>query len=192
MTQQINLLPRVHRNYAVPAAAASLAVVLVAGGAYMTSSNQELARLRDSEKQARARTDSLRGEITKLQGSEGGGGVAKLETEVAAIRARADGMREFLKQVESGALGNPGGYPALFKALALSADENVWVTNFTVTQSGKTVSITGGAASNESALDFARRAKDRLGEAGVTVRSLEIRPPAEQSGPTGFISFKLS
>jgi Tfp pilus assembly protein PilN len=192
MTQQINLLPRVQRNYAAAAAVAGVAVALLAGGAYISSSNEEMTRLRDSEKQARGRTESMNAELMKLQGSDGGAGLAKLTAEVTAMRARTDGMREFLKQVDSGALGNPGGYPALFKALALSADENVWVTNFTVTQSGKTVSISGGASSNEAVLDFARRAKQRLGEAGVTVRALEIRPPAEQSGAAGFVSFKLS
>jgi hypothetical protein len=190
--QQVNLLPPVRHDYTLHIAGIVAVALFAAAGIYAFSSSRELERLRAEEKQARARTDSMRAEILKLQGSDKGPGVAKLDAEVAALRTRVDSVREFLRQVDSGALGHPGGYPEVFKAIALSVDENVWVTGLTVTQSGRSVSIRGGAITNDAAIEFARRAREHLAVSGIRMQTLEVTTPPEQLGPVGFISFRLS
>lgn len=193
MSQQINLLPPRTRDILLPAGIAGLVLVVAAAAMYIGSSTSELSRTRDRLAQAQQRANEIRTAVAKLQPAGRGETRPQLEAEIAQLKQRADAANEFLIQVDSGAFGKAGGYPAHFSALASSADENVWLSRVTIGRGGRPVLLSGSATSNEAVLHYARRAGDQFRGAGVNFRSLEIRAAPAGAAPTAAgITFTLS
>ena len=192
MSQQINLLPPPTRNVLVPGSIAALVVFIIATGFYLRSISADLGRLRQETVQSSDRAQKLREAIAGLQDPKRREAAAKLDAEIAQMRDRSAAALDFLRQVDSGALGKPSGYPGVFQALAAAAEEDVWITRVSVSHSGNTVTVTGSAISNEAALEFARRASERMRDAGVKFRTIDLKPGSASAGAPPIVTFTLS
>lgn len=192
MSQQINLLPPASRNLLVPASLAVLLLVVVATGLYVRASVGELSRARQEAAESSDRAAKLRAAIAGLQDPKRREAAAKLDAEIAQLRERSAAASEFLRQVDSGALGKPAGYPGVFQALAAAAQEDVWITRVTISRSGNSVMVAGSAMSNEAALQYARRATERMRDAGVKFRIIDLRPAPTTAGSAPIVTFTLS
>jgi hypothetical protein len=192
MSQQINLLPPPSHNVLVPASIGVLMVVVLATGLYLRSSLGELHRARQDAAEASNRAANLRAAVAGLQDPKRREAAARLDAEIAQMREQSAAAGEFLRQVDSGTLGRPAGYPGMFQALAASAQEDVWITRVAITRGGNAVLVTGSAMSNEAALQYAQRASERMRDAGVKFRTFDLKPGASTTGSTPIVTFTLS
>jgi hypothetical protein len=192
MTQQINLLPPPSRNVLVPASIAVLVLVVLSSGLYVRSSTGDLTRAQHDAAESSKRLEILRATVAGLQDPKRREAAAKLDAEIAQMRERSAAASEFLRQVDSGTLGRPAGYPGVFQALAAAAQEDVWITRVSVTRGGNSVLVTGSAMSNESALQYAQRASERMRDAGVKFRIIELKPGTSVTGGAPIVTFTLS
>lgn len=192
MSQQINLLPPPSRNILVPASIAALVVFVVVTGMYLRSSYGELQRARNELAEANKRAADLRSALAGLQDPKRREAAAKLDAEIAQMRDRSAAAADFLRQVDSGSLGKPAGYPGVFQALAAAAQEDVWITRVSIAQGGRAIVVAGSALSNEAALQYAQRASERMRDAGVKFRIVDIKPGATSAGSMATVTFTLS
>lgn len=192
MSQQINLLPPPSRNLLVPGSIAGLVLFLLLAGFYVRSSTAELSRVRQDAAQSNERVEKLRSAIAGLQDPKRREAAAKLDAEIAQMRERSAGAMDFIRQVDSGALGKASGYPGVFEALAASAQDDVWITRVSISKNGTAVMVVGSAISNEAALQYARRAGERMRDAGVKFQTLELKPGSATAGGPSIVTFTLS
>jgi hypothetical protein len=193
VSQQINLLAAPKAQLAVPIALGVAAMLAVAVALTVRSSHNELSHVREQADASRQQVAELKAAFEKAQQRQSAAASgAKLEEEVAAMRSRASATADLLAQVDSGALGQRGGYSQVFQALASTADDSVWITGVGA-RGSKNVTITGVALTNEAALQYSRRVADALRGQGVTFRALELKPVNSQTGTTApAVGFKIS
>jgi hypothetical protein len=192
MSQQINLLPPPNRNVIVPASIAVLVIVVLATGLYLRSSFGELSRVRHDAAESANRVAKLKAAIAGLQDPRRREAAARLDAEIAQLRQQSAAASEFLQRVDSGTLGKDAGYPGVFEAFAAAAQEDVWITRVSITHGGNSVLVTGSAMSNEAALQYAQRASERMRDAGVKFRTLDLKPGPATTGGTPIVTFTVS
>jgi hypothetical protein len=193
VSQQINLLAPAKARLALPIALGVTAMLAVAVVLVVRSSHSELSHVREQADASRQQVAELKAAFEKAQQRQSiAASGAKLEDEVAVMRSRAAAAADLLGQVDSGSLGQRGGYSPVFQALASTADDSVWITGVAA-RGARNVSITGVALTNEAALQYSRRVADALRTQGVTFRSLELKPVNSPTGATApAVGFKLS
>ncbi len=200
MSQQINLLKQRHEPmgsglWALASAALMLVGLLAYWGVLLADANrlqqsasagkQELARVKAAALQA----------VQQRQAGDSAG--AALKAELAALRPKAEAVRQLLDQVRSEGLGSPEGYASYLTTLASISEDGLWLTNVAVSNAGKGVRISGRALRNESVMRYAGRLNAAFAPHGVQFNSLEMTPESlVRAGEPGkplltTVSFKL-
>jgi hypothetical protein len=199
MSQQINLLrPKDRTATAAGMAAAALGIGLLMLLGVLHSVRSETAQLRETAKLGEQRATQVKIAIQQLQTSKDSGEEAAIAAEIASLRPRAEAVVQLVRSVRSGNLGNAEGFARYYGTLAGVAVEGLWITNVSVTNAGKSVTISGRALRNESVMQYAQRLNEAFTPHGVRFNALELTPevvkPAAPGAepPLSTIAFKLS
>ena len=199
MSQQINLLrPKDRTATAAGMAAAALGIGLLMLLGVLHSVRSETAQLRETAKLGEQRATQVKTAIQQLQTSKDSGEEAAIAAEIASLRPRAEAVVQLVRSVRSGNLGNAEGFARYYGTLAGVAVEGLWITNVSVTNAGKSVTISGRALRNESVMQYAQRLNEAFTPHGVRFNALELTPevvkPAAPGAepPLSTIAFKLS
>lgn len=180
MTQQINLLRPKDRSAGIAAwGLGTVGVVVVILAAYFNSVLGETNRLRDAAKLKEQQLAQVKSTIQALQAERAKQNDASaLETEMAAMRPRAEAMTQLVRQVRAGNPGAQEGFARYLQMLGSLSAEGLWISNLSVSKGGNTVVITGRALQNEAVMQYARRLNDAFAPHGVRFNSLELTPEA--------------
>ena len=199
MSQQINLLAR-ERNPVGSALAALALVVLVLMGllAYDAMLRAETVRLKQNADAGQRQLNQVKVDMQALrQRAEPDNDAVDLKAEIDALRSKADAIRQWEQLINSGTLGSPQGYAQYLSTLASVSEEGLWITSFSVGNTGKLVSLSGRALRNESVLRYAGRLNEAFAPQGVQFNSVEMTPEnlvksAEPGKPVlSTVAFKL-
>jgi hypothetical protein len=199
MSQQINLLTRERKPVgAALAALAVVAVVLLGLLAYDAMLRAETARLVQNADSGQRQLNQAKAAMQALrQRAESNNDAANLKAEIDALRSKADAIRQWEQLINSGTLGSPQGYAQYLSTLASVPEEGLWITSFSVGNTGKLVSLSGRALRNESVLRYAGRLNEAFAPQGVQFNSVEMTPEnlvksAEPGKPVlSTVAFKL-
>jgi hypothetical protein len=188
MSQQINLLTRERKPVgAALAALAVVAVVLLGLLAYDAMLRAETARLVQNADSGQRQLNQAKAAMQALrQRAESNNDAANLKAEIDALRSKADAIRQWEQLINSGTLGSPQGYAQYLSTLASVPEEGLWITSFSVGNTGKLVSLSGRALRNESVLRYAGRLNEAFAPQGVQFKSAEPGKPVLST-----VAFKL-
>lgn len=178
MSQQINLLvQRRDGSRLVLLALAAVGVVVVLLLAVWLVEWQQTARAQAAEaasaQQLQAAKAVLQARMQQLGSRQDADALA---AEIAALKPRAEASQEVLALIQKGDLGSQQGYAHYFYGLAAIAENGVWLTGATVSNAGKSVSVTGHALRNESVMRYAQRLNAQFAQYGVQLTALELTP----------------
>ncbi len=178
MSQQINLLTRERKPVgAALAALAVVAVVLLGLLAYDAMLRAETARLVQNADSGQRQLNQAKAAMQALrQRAESNNDAANLKAEIDALRSKADAIRQWEQLINSGTLGSPQGYAQYLSTLASVSEEGLWITSFSVGNTGKLVSLSGRALRNDSVLHYAKRLNEAFAPQGVQFNSVEMTP----------------
>lgn len=179
MSQQINLLAREHKPVGSALAALALvAVVLLGLLVYGAVLRVETARLQqDADAGQRALVQVKAALAAKRQRPDtNNDAAAALKAEIDALKPKADAVRQLVELMSNGSLGSPQGYAQYLSTLASVPEAGLWITSFSVSNTGKLVSLSGRALRNESVLRYARRLNEAFAPQGVQFNSVEMTP----------------
>lgn len=199
MSQQINLLK--HRREALGPVLwglGALAAVLAGLLAYGYSLHAEAGRLRETARAGERALAQAKASLQALharQAAQSDG--ADLRAEIAALKPRAEAVRQLVDAMRSGSLGRTEGFAAYLSTLAGVSEEGLWVTSMAVDPSGKTVGVNGRALRGESVMRYARRLNEAFAPYQVQFNALELTPEnllrqgAAEAPLLSTVSFKL-
>ncbi len=196
--QQINLLSRKKREFksgvVAPAMLGLLLLSLFGVGMLWSLRQADVAASRSAEvasalqvQQAKAKLQLLESQITQQP-------QASLIAEIANLKQRAVVAQQILSL--TGTIGSPLGYARYFDALTKISEDGLWLTNVTVGQAGKSVSVSGNALNKDSVMRYAKRFNDRFAGDGVEFTALELTPvsavkPSEHGSKVTAVAFIL-
>lgn len=113
-----------------------------------------------------------------------------LAAEISNLRAKIASNQGLLAQIRGGGLGSQTGHTDLFELLGRNAEAGVWLTSLDVSNSRKSISLSGRALSSESVMKYSRRLntalKGRSEEfrfTGVEINRADIAAPATLQDP---------
>ena len=176
--QQINLLKRRNRDFKTAVVAPVMLGLLLLSlfglgwvwglrqADFAAAQRAEVASMLQLQ-QAKAKLQLLESQITQQPQTSS-------STEIANLKQKAVEAQQILALTNS--IGSPVGYARYFDALAKIAEDGLWLTNVTVTQAGKSVSVSGNALNKDSVMHYAQRFNDRFADDGVEFTSLELTP----------------
>jgi hypothetical protein len=178
MSQQINLLAREHKPAgSALAALAVVAVVLLGLLAYDAVLRIETARLQLEATSGQQRLAQAKAALqARRQRPDANNDAATLKAEIDALKPKADAGRQLAELISNGSLGSPQGYAQYLSTLASVPEQGLWITSFSVGNTGKLVSLSGRALRNESVLRYARRLNEAFAPQGVQFNSVEMTP----------------
>ena len=196
--QQINLLKRRNRDFKTAVVAPVMLGLLLLSlfglgwvwglrqADFAAAQRAEVASMLQLQ-QAKAKLQLLESQITQQP-------QASSSTEIANLKQKAVEAQQILALTDS--IGSPVGYARYFDALAKIAEDGLWLTNVTVTQAGKSVSVSGNALNKDSVMHYAQRFNDRFADDGVEFTSLELTPvtaakPSEHGSKLTAVAFIL-
>ncbi len=148
MSQQINLYNplflKQEKYFSAPAMVQALGIIALAlAGFYVYA----LVQMREVERLAavdRARIALLREQFVKLGGSLAPRGRSKaLESDVASLEADVNARQSVITALQSGELGNTAGFSGYFAAFGRKTMPGVWLTGFSVGESGNELQVRG-------------------------------------------------
>lgn len=199
MSQQINLLTREHKPVGLALAALALvAVVLLGLLAYDAVLRIETARLQLEAASGQQRLAHAKATLQAMrQRPDTNNDAAALKAEIDALKPKAEAVRQLVELMSNGSLGSPQGYAHYLSTLASVPEAGLWITSFSVANTGKLVSLSGRALRNESVLRYAKRLNEAFAPQGVQFNSVEMTPEnlvksAEPGKPVlSTVAFKL-
>lgn len=195
MSQQINLLnPAFRKTFdwlsATPVAVATLALLVVLGGASAwagmradereRSANQRAEALKQAQDRLLAMTKSIAESKPNQQ----------LAAELANTRAMLHGREEILKVLEGGAFANTDGFAEFLRGFSRQAPKGLWLTSFTIGAGGTEMEIHGRMLNPASLPEYISHLKNEKVFQGRSFASLTIQRPEESkekkpaAGPT--------
>jgi Tfp pilus assembly protein PilN len=178
MSQQINLLAREHKPVGSALwALATLVLMLIGLLAYGAMLHADNNRLRSEAESGARQLAQVKASLSaQRQRGNADNDAAALKAEINALKPRADAVRQLLELTGSGNLGSSDGFAQHFSTLASVPENGVWITAVSVSNAGKTVTLSGRALRNESVLRYARRLNDAFAAQGVQFNSVEMTP----------------
>jgi Tfp pilus assembly protein PilN len=180
MSQQINLFPSSLRPRTVPLAASTLVPVIallvlgVAAGAVWerwraAALERELTALRAANQDRQRELAELAQRIAARKPD------AQLAAELERIEALYRSRAHAMQVLQSGVLGDPGGFSDYFRALARRTVSGLWLTGVSV--GGNEVRLEGRALSAELVPRYLRQLSAEVPFQGRTFAELRIAPP---------------
>ena len=151
--------------------------------------------------QRRAQLAVQRDQMVKLADAIGSRGRSKaLEAEVARAEEEVKARRTTLQALGTGELGNTGGFSDFLAAFGRQALPGVWLTGFTIGESGEQLVVLGRALRPELVPAYLRALNQEPMMRGRRVTELKLAAKsapraaagAEQKGPERFIEFTLA
>ncbi len=188
MSQQINLLAREHKPVGSALVALALLVLVVFGLlAYGSALRAETERLRQELSSGQRQLDQTKTALRDLrQRADSNNDANALKTEILALKARAEAVRQWEQVINSGGVGSPLGYAHYLSALASVPEDGLWLTSVSVGNAGKLLTLSGRALRNESVLRYAKRLNEAFAPHGVQFNSVELTPEnLVKAGPPG-------
>lgn len=210
MTQHINLL---RKQRLVPPSlvwgglgvVAILSAHLAYGLSILQDNQQAQARVRAQETELQALRASL------VQSGQGSQGSVQVQADIARLTPLALSYAGVLELARGGRLGLESGYLDHLTTLARTVEPNVWITQVSLGEAGRKLSLQGKALSEQGVLTYADRLNQAYRAQGLSMSALELtvdqapavasaavtaasgpspRPAAAPAGKT--ISFRLN
>ena len=178
MTQQINLLiqEREQKSILIPSLIAN-ALLLIALMVYWLFVHMQTVKIQEGankvEQQLVAAKKTMQTLQQQLTTSEKAG---DLDDEIAALKARSEAGQELLSLLQKGELGNPYGYAGYLTKLMKISRNDLWLTNISIVNAGKNLSISGRALNSDSIMNYAQRLNQEFSEYGVVFTSIDMKP----------------
>lgn len=188
MSQQINLLDRARAPVgSALAALAVVAVVLLGLLAYEIRLGVEAAGLRKAADAGQRELDQVKAAMqAQRQRADANNDASAIKAEIAALKPKAEAVKQLVDPIRNGSLGNPEGYARYLGTLASVPEEGLWLTSVSITNAGKVMTLNGRALRNESVLKYAKRLNTAFAPQGVQFNSVEMTPEnLMQTGATG-------
>ena len=178
MSQQINLLAREHKPVGAALAALAVVVVVLLGLlAYDAVLRIEAARLQQEAASGQQRLAQVKATLQAMrQRPDANNDATALKAEIDALKPKAEAVRQLVELMSNGSLGSPQGYAQYLSTLASVPEAGLWITSFSVGNTGKLVSLSGRALHNESVLRYAKRLNEAFAPQGVQFNSVEMTP----------------
>lgn len=182
MTQHINLL---RKQRLVPLSliwgGLGVAVILTVYSAYgvwlLRENTQSQVRLRTQENEIQVLRTRL------AQSGQLSQGAAQLQADITRLTPMARSYAGLLEQVKTGRLGLQGGYLDHLTILARTIEPNVWITQVSLGEAGRKLSVEGKALQEKSVLTYADRLNQAYRAQGLTLAALEMTVDAASPGP---------
>jgi hypothetical protein len=177
MSQQLNLLPRGKTGYS-PAAVALLILGLVAFGLFTTWGIKRsiLATTRAEEAASAAQLKEVTAQLEERFRAR----AAQLNAEITALTPRAEEARQVLAL--AAAVGKIEGYSPYFSSLAKIREDGVWLTDATVSKSGKSLQLGGHSLNKDAVMRYTERLNTAFADSGVQLTALEMTLEAAGKG----------
>lgn len=205
MSQQINLFNpiflRQEKYFSAKTMVESLALMLIALGAFYVYARGEVRSLEYVAADAAHQLNDARDRLLKLGGEFSPERRSKLlEAQVAGAENEARGKQELLASLHATASAGTPDYSEYFAAFARHALPGVWLTGFSVDGGGEQISVQGRALHPDLVPKYIRALNAEAVMRGRSVTSLKLsahREPAAPSaaaaaGPSHYVEFDLS
>lgn len=183
MTQHINLL---RKQRLVPLSliwgGLGVLVILAAHAGYGLWLLQENARTQARLQAQATELQALRNQVA-LTGQPSQG-AAQLQADIARLTPMARSYAGLLEQVKGGRLGLEGGYLDQLTILARTIEPNVWITQVSIGEAGRRLSVEGKALNEQSVLTYAERLNQAYRAQGLTLAALEMTVDAASAATT--------
>lgn len=198
MSQQINLLiqEREQKSTLIPSLL-GIGLVLIVLLFYWGLQHIKTVKIQDaaaeSAQQLLAAKTSLQALQQKLASGEK---VGDMDAEITALKTRSEAGQEILSLLQKGELGNTEGYAGYLTKLVMISENDLWLTNVTISNAGKNMSIAGRALNSESVIHYAQRLNQQFSDYGVQFTAVEMTPEVfgkddTASPPLSTVVFKL-
>lgn len=178
MTQQINLLiqEREQKSILIPSLIAN-ALLLIILMVYWLFVHMQTVKIQEGankvEQQLIAAKKTMQTLQQQLTTSEKAG---DLDDEIADLKARSEAGQELLSLLQKGELGNPYGYASYLTKLMKISRNDLWLTNISIVNAGKNLSISGRALNSDSIMNYAQRLNQEFSDYGVVFTSIDMKP----------------
>jgi hypothetical protein len=146
--------------------------------------------------QLAAQRDQLAKLVTQITGKTRS---KALDTEVARAEADVKGRQATLQALGTGELGNAAGFSDFFAAFGRQAMPGIWLTGFTIGDSGNELVVHGRALQPELVPAYLRALNDepmmrgrRVTELRLAARSVARSAKSEDKGPERYVEFALT
>lgn len=192
MTQQINLLnqEREKKSILIPSLIAN-AILLIILMVYWLLVHMQTVKIQEGANKVEQQLNAAKKTMQTLQQQLASGEKAgDLDNEIAALKVRSEAGQELLNLLQKGELGNPYGYASYLTKLMKISRNDLWLTNISIENAGKNLSISGRALNSESIMNYAQRLNQEFADFGIVFTSIDIKP--EVLGEEGTASPALS
>ena len=191
MSQQINLLVRKRGGVGFELAAlVALGLMLLLLLGYWAAGQRNVGKAQAAET---ASAQQLQVAQAQLQARVQQSANNTTRDEITSLKQRGEAAQQLLALMND--LGNSQGYGRYFSALGSISEEGLWLTNVTISKSGKVVNLSGRALRQESVMRYAQRLNALFADDGVQFTALEITPEASSgqgsSATLATTAFKL-
>lgn len=199
MSQQINLLDRPREPVgSALGGLAVVAVVLLGLVSYEAELVVETNRLRKAADAGQRDLTQVNAAMQAMrQRADADNDATAIKAEIDALKPKAEAVQQLLEPIRNGSLGSTEGYARYLSTLASVSEEGLWLTNVSITNAGKVMTLNGRALRNESVLKYAKRLNEAFASYGVQFNSVEMTPEnLTQTGAMGkpvltTVSFRL-
>lgn len=198
MSQQINLLfqKREQKSTLIPSLI-GVGLVLIMLLFYWGLQHWQTVKIQRTAAQNSQQLIAAKKNLQALQQKLASGEKASdLDAEIAVLKARFEAGQEILTLLQKGELGSSEGFAGYLTKLVKSSQNDLWLTNVTISNGGKSMSIAGRALNSESVINYAEKLNQQFAEYGVQFTSVEMTPEVfgmenPASPPLSTFVFKL-
>jgi hypothetical protein len=202
MTQQINLYNPAFENKEKPFSARTmsqaLALVVVGMAAMHIYASFQSRAAERAAAQLREQLAAQRDQFSKLAKIPVPTRSKALETEITRLEAEVKARQTTLQALNTGELGNTGGFSEFLAALGRQAQPGIWLTSITIADSGNALIVQGRALRADLMPAFLRALNNEPMMRGRRVTELKLSaktpPPADKGGSAAarYIEFSLT
>jgi len=208
MSQQINLYNALflkqEKHFSARTMVQALGLIALGVAALWVYAALETSAAEQSVQQYRAQLATQRDQLVKLTGQVGAQARSKaLEVELARLESEAKAKQATLETLNAGELGNTSGFSEFFAAFGRQALAGVWLTGFTIGDSGNELVVNGRALRAELVPTYLAALSGETMMRGRRVTEMKLAakeqaatrgaPPREATAqPERFIEFNLT
>ncbi len=198
MSQQINLFNPAfvqrRQPFSLAAMLQGLGLVVAGGAAMYAYADYQVRQLEHQVAESARRFNAeqlklggLAAEFSPQRSNE------KLQEEVRELERQVGEQAELLGVLESGALGNSGGYSGYMRAFSRQVVPGLWLTGFNVSGGGAQLSLSGGVTHPDLLPEYIQRLRREGVMQGKTFAALQMQQArAEEPGAAPrYVEFEL-
>ena len=194
MSQQINLYA-VNRSGSQPDGKFALSVALLVLAGFATMAGHLAWTNRDTEEQLASQAQSIQARSEQAQrlksdlerrDQSSAGDALQLRDARASLTQRLQAAQKMLADLPPELVNGVHSYAGHLRALAMLANDGVWLTGVNIEDAGRRFTIQGRALHKQQVLVYTRRAAEKFAPMGIVFSSLSIKPV------DGQIEFELS